>query len=188
MTERSSSEIHGDLRASDADREAVSERLRVAAGEGRITLDELDERLEAVYAARTYAELDALILDLPRGRPLLPDAEALVLETRSGTIRQVGRWVVPERITAKVTMGTITIDFTEAVCHHREVRLEGTCGSGKIILIVPRGWVAVVDGMVTGMGHVINKASGATDTDVLTTLRLSGKVGMGRIQVKYPGR
>jgi Domain of unknown function (DUF1707) len=53
------------VRASDADREEVAERLRDATAEGRLTADELDERLEALYAARTYGELDALVADLP---------------------------------------------------------------------------------------------------------------------------
>ncbi len=53
------------LRASDADREHISERLRHAAGEGRIAAEELEERLEAVFAARTYGELDAVVVDLP---------------------------------------------------------------------------------------------------------------------------
>lgn len=159
----------------------------MAAGEGRITLDELEDRLEGVYAAKTYAELDTLVVDLPQNRSAAPDAQALVLETRSGKIRQVGRWVVPERITATVTMGNITIDFTEAVCRHREVRLDATCGSGRIIVIVPRGWIAVIDGLVTGMGHVINKANGSAGVDAVTTLWVSGKVGMGRIKIRYAG-
>jgi hypothetical protein len=188
VTERSAGEIHGALRASDADREAVSERLRVAVGDGRITLDELEERLERVYAAKTYAELDTLVLDLPQSRSAVPDGGPLVLETRSGRIRQVNRWVVPERITAKVTMGRITIDFTQAVCRHREVRLEADCGSGRILVIVPRGWAAVIDGLVTGMGHVTNEVNGPADIDVATTLRVSGKVGMGRIKIKSPQR
>ncbi len=166
----------------------MSDRLRVAAGDGRITLEELEERLEAAYAAKTYAELDTLVVDLPQGRSVVPDAQPLVLETRSGTIKQVGRWIVPEWITAKVTMGNITIDFTEAVCRHREVRLEATCGSGRIVVIVPRGWIAVADGLVTGMGHVINQANDPADTEVATTLRVSGKVGMGRIKIKYSRR
>ena len=52
-------------RASDADREAVADRLRIAAGEGRIELWELDERLGQAYGARTYGELAALVDDLP---------------------------------------------------------------------------------------------------------------------------
>jgi hypothetical protein len=53
------------LRASDADREQVAERLRQATAEGRLMAEELEERLEAVFAARTYGELDALVADLP---------------------------------------------------------------------------------------------------------------------------
>jgi hypothetical protein len=43
----------------------VAERLRHATAEGRLTADELEERLEALYAARTYGELDTLVSDLP---------------------------------------------------------------------------------------------------------------------------
>ena len=53
------------LRASDADRERIAERLRHAAGEGRLLAEELEERLEATFAARTYGELDAVVADLP---------------------------------------------------------------------------------------------------------------------------
>jgi hypothetical protein len=66
------------LRASDADREQVADRLRHATGEGRLSTDELEERLEALPAARTYGELSALIADLPaspsprRERPRVP--------------------------------------------------------------------------------------------------------------------
>ena len=59
----------GHLRTSDADRDQVAEQLRTAATEGRIATDELDERLGAALAARTYAELEALVADLPGTRP-----------------------------------------------------------------------------------------------------------------------
>jgi hypothetical protein len=53
------------LLASDADRERVTERLRAAAGEGRLTADELEERLERAFGARTQADLEPLTADLP---------------------------------------------------------------------------------------------------------------------------
>ena len=56
------------LRASDADRDAAVEILREQHLAGRLDTDELQERLERCYAARTYAELDALLADLPRQR------------------------------------------------------------------------------------------------------------------------
>src|SRR6186997_1080267 len=53
------------LRISDAERHQVAEILREAAGEGRLDIDELDQRLEATYAARTYADLVPITFDLP---------------------------------------------------------------------------------------------------------------------------
>jgi Domain of unknown function (DUF1707) len=53
------------MRASDADRERVAERLRTALGEGRLTLEEFDVRVADVYAARTYGDLSAVTADLP---------------------------------------------------------------------------------------------------------------------------
>ncbi len=68
-----------ELLTSDADRERVAERLRIAAGEGRLTPAELEERLERAFSARTDAELEPLVADLPRSpvrerrRPRAPD-------------------------------------------------------------------------------------------------------------------
>ena len=53
------------LRASDADRDAVAERLRQAAVEGRIDADELEQRLHTALRAKTYGDLDRLLRDLP---------------------------------------------------------------------------------------------------------------------------
>ncbi|RIQ11201.1 DUF1707 SHOCT-like domain-containing protein, partial [Jiangella rhizosphaerae] len=61
-----------DLRCSDVDRERVAEALRQAAGDGRLTLSELEERLEATFKARTYGELQPITRDLPQGPYPLP--------------------------------------------------------------------------------------------------------------------
>jgi hypothetical protein len=57
------------LRASDADREVTAERLRAAAVEGRLTPDELEQRVGAALAAGTYGELEVLVADLPAPPP-----------------------------------------------------------------------------------------------------------------------
>src|SRR5215472_3567475 len=69
------------LKASDADREHIAERLRKAAAEGRLLTEELEHRLAAAFSARTYGELDQLTADLPqdltprrRNSPVLPAA------------------------------------------------------------------------------------------------------------------
>jgi Domain of unknown function (DUF1707) len=60
---------HHSLRASDADRDAVVDRLREAAGEGRLEPDELEQRVHRALRARTYGDLAALVADLPNDRP-----------------------------------------------------------------------------------------------------------------------
>ena len=81
------------LRISDQDRHQVAEVLREAAGEGRIDFEELDQRLDATYAARTYADLVPITLDLPvapmTGQPALRGARRrwCPAPPRSGTWR-----------------------------------------------------------------------------------------------------
>jgi hypothetical protein len=70
-----------DQRASDADREAVVELLRTAAGEGRIGHDELEERLSRALSAKTYRQLHATVDDIPRdggGHRRMPQAQRTV--------------------------------------------------------------------------------------------------------------
>jgi hypothetical protein len=57
------------MRAADADRVAAAERIRTALNEGRLDLAEYDERVRRAYAAKTYAELDELLADLPVAVP-----------------------------------------------------------------------------------------------------------------------
>jgi Domain of unknown function (DUF1707)/Cell wall-active antibiotics response 4TMS YvqF len=177
------------LRAADTDRHRVTEILRDAAGEGRIDLAELDERLERALTAKTYADLEALIADLPgSAAPApVPERETMALKVRSGNAKQVGYWVVPPHITAECGMGNIKIDFTEAVCRHREVVVDVTCGAGDITLIVPRGWSARMDEVAVGMGDAKNKATDPPDSGA-PTLRVRGRVKSGDVTVRYPRR
>src|SRR3954447_23636459 len=75
-----------DLRASDAERERVAQLLRDSAGEGRLDMDELSERLDRVYAARTHGELEQVTRDLPgqaiaRPSATLPSRRRAVVPT-----------------------------------------------------------------------------------------------------------
>jgi hypothetical protein len=125
------------LRISDDDRHKVAEVLREAAGEGRIDFEELDQRLDATYAARTYADLVPITLDLPvqgpTGLPSLPaaastsspvvaggPAEEKHLTIMSGLERK-GVWTVPARLTVTCFMGGADLDLREAQFAAREV-------------------------------------------------------------------
>ncbi|MFI6229128.1 DUF1707 domain-containing protein [Micromonospora echinospora] len=79
------------MRAADTDREASAQRLRVALDEGRLDLHEYDERLRRAYAARTYAELDVLVADLPLGGSVAPAASPLAVPVPAGVTR---RWLL----------------------------------------------------------------------------------------------
>ena len=94
------------------------ELLRTSAGDGRRSIEELDERVEAALTARTYGELEALILDLPAA----PGAVAAVapakpkelarIECGSSSTTRDGRWAVPQRMEIRVRSGSVTLDFT----------------------------------------------------------------------------
>ena len=82
------------LRVSHEDRDQVAEQLRVAAGDGRLTADELDERLETALTARTYGELEVLLVDLPAAPGARPapaaDGQGPGGAARSPTARSSG--------------------------------------------------------------------------------------------------
>ena len=179
-------------RAADADREAVADRLRIAAGDGRIDLDELDERLTQAYAAKTYGQLAALVADLPAHVATitgnaLPEPETLVLRTKTPNLKQSGQWVVPQRIMAESTTGFITIDFTHASCVHREVVVEAVTRSGRIRLVLPDGWAARISPASTNTSHISNKAAEAPDPGAPTVI-VTGHPVSGYIKIRQRRR
>jgi hypothetical protein len=93
-----------DLRASDADREAAVDALRRHAMAGRLTVDELDERVEKAYAAKMLSELAELQVDLPRlaVRPHAPADRPRNRPWMPGRLAFTSRWHSPAD--AKVTM------------------------------------------------------------------------------------
>ena len=179
-------------RAADADRETVAERLRIAAGDGRIDLAELDDRLTRAYTAKTYGQLQALVADLPAhsaaiAGDALPEPETLVLKTTVPNIKQSGQWVVPQRITAETTTGFITIDFTQASCAHREVVVEAATRSGWIRLLLPDGWAARIGPSSTNTSHISNKAP-ETAAPGAPTVIVTGHPLSGYIRIKQRRR
>lgn len=173
------------MRAADADREATAERLRNAVADGRLGLDELDERLAATYAAKTHAELDAVTSDLPT--PANRSVRPLHLKTKSGTLKRTGYWTVPASITAECTSGTIKLDFTAADCPHDEVHVRARATSGSIVMIVPHGWSVEMDSASTSSGSLVNRVAGSPALGG-TVLRVDGEVRSGTIKARHPRR
>jgi Domain of unknown function (DUF1707)/Cell wall-active antibiotics response 4TMS YvqF len=132
-----------ELRVSDADREAAVARLRLAGGEGRLTLEELAERVELADAARTRGDLDALTADLPATSAPAPPPAPLgkdrrwVVAIMGGETRK-GRWRPSRRTNAVAVMGGIDIDLREAeLADGAEFLAIGIMGA--VSIVVPEG-------------------------------------------------
>jgi Domain of unknown function (DUF1707)/Cell wall-active antibiotics response 4TMS YvqF len=176
------------MRASDQDREAVAEMLRSAAGDGRITLDELDQRLEQTYASRTYADLEVIVADLPKPGQLSPgDVGELRLSAPVNDEKRTGRWQVPPRLYLSSGLGSIKLDFTEAVVRSREIFVEAQAGAGSIVLVVPEGYAVDVTGVRSIMGHAKSKVTAPYDSGS-PRMVVTGTAFMGDVIVRHPRR
>ncbi|MEO3813593.1 DUF1707 domain-containing protein [Sphaerisporangium sp. B11E5] len=145
-----------ETRMSDADRERVAERLRTAHGEGRLTLEEFDQRLTGVFTARTFAEVEQYVADLP-GSPLTSVApERADLRTTAATLKRRGRWVVPRQLVVTAKAGTVKLDFTEAVISHPVIYIDLDVYAGSTILVLPPGSTVDIDNveLVAGSSRV----------------------------------
>lgn len=172
------------IRIGDADRETAAEQLRSAVGDGRLELAELDDRLSAVYAARTRGELTSATADL---EPAEIDTPPLTLRTKSGTMKRTGAWTAPAEITAECTSGSIKLDFTAATVPHREMLVQASAKSGHVVVVVPHGWTVVMDDVSSSSGTVVNKVTLPRRTSG-RTVRVVGGVTSGVIKARYPRR
>lgn len=171
------------LRASHEDRDRVIELLRVAAGDGRLTITELDERIELATAARTYAELAQVTSDLPAdpSAPTAKPKELARISCTSGHAKRDGRWVVPQRLEVKCTSGHVVLDFTQAVITQPVLRIDAEVRSGHLRIITKPGIVVDADDVAVRSGHVNVKTPWGPDVPVTLRVEVSGKVGSGHL-------
>jgi hypothetical protein len=180
------------LRASHADRDNVVEHLRVAAGDGRLTPEELDERLGTALTARTYGELAALTADLPPSPPAAsappPPAELLHFDQWGGNASRAGKWVTPARVEARVVGGNVRLDFTEAHISYPTLPIEANLQGGNLILVVRPG-IAVEANHLAMLGGNVKYGKG-TDQQAPVVLRVqvSGRLLGGSVVVRLPRR
>jgi hypothetical protein len=133
-----------ELRASHDDRDRVVELLRVSAGDGRLTAEELDERLEVAMTARTYGELAKLVADLPAAGSVAPAPavrakDVVRIDCGSAHTKRDGPWVVPQRIEARVRSGHLRLDFTQAVITQPSLQIDAEVRSGHVRVRSPWG-------------------------------------------------
>jgi hypothetical protein len=186
------------LRISDAERHQVAEILREAAGEGRLDMDELDQRLEATYAARTYADLVPITLDLPahpHQRPVVrpaaatpdvvpgPDRESH-FAILSGLSRK-GVWVVPRQMTILALMGGAELDLRRAKFAAPEVVITINAFMGGAQVIVGPSTRVQMEG--TGIMGGYSGPSGLVDATLdesSPVVRIKGVAVWGGVSVE----
>ncbi|WP_210648991.1 DUF1707 domain-containing protein [Nocardioides sp. SYSU D00065] len=148
------------MRISDADRQRVADVLRDAAGDGRLDLDELEERLERTWQAKTYGDLVPITVDLQAPGPVAPHAAAPVRRPPSSVpavghnssvaimseCKRQGVWAVPEHHSAFALMGGVVIDLRQAQLEARETLINASAVMGEVKVIVPAHVHVVVDG------------------------------------------
>ncbi len=189
----------GSYRASDADRDQVTEVLNTAYAEGRLTIDEHHERSQAALEARTFDDLTELTADLvpmqavpvhrdPDRRQLvvregaLPDSDKM--STVMSTVKREGSWRVRAHSVTNNVMGDIKLDLTQATFDAPVVELTGTVLMGSMVIRVPVG-VTVINEVTNVLGDTTVKDIGEPDPS-MPTLVLRGTNIMGDIKVRGP--
>ena len=181
------------MRAADADRERVAGVLREAVAQGRISFDELDERLDQAYSAKTYADLEAITRDLPAPGAVTP-AAGYPLDRIGGTPgasfsvaimsseRRRGTWVVPPSYTAFTLMGSVQLDLRQARFSQPEVTIAAYTLMGGVEIIVPDDIEVEVGGI--GIMAAFDHSANGPGVPGAPRLKVTGLALMGSVDVK----
>ncbi len=163
------------------------EILRVAAGDGRLTIAELDERIEAAMAARTASDLAVLTADLPlEGMP--PQArEVIRIDQRFGEGKRTGRWLVPRRMEIRLMFSDLKLDFTEAVITHDTLHIEVDLRiGGNLTLVTGPGIVVDADDVTYSRGEIKVRPVAGPEAPVRLRVVLAGRSTGGDIVARPP--
>jgi DUF1707 SHOCT-like domain len=146
-----------ETRASDRERDAVLQRVQQAFAEGRLDDNEFDERMRATLTAKTHAELDVLLTDLPatatpesQAAPVAGPAPGKYAIAYKGSVRRSGRWRVPGTYTTVVYKGGGWLDLRAAELTSPVTAIRAVAYKSTVRILVPPG----VRVEVTGFGIV----------------------------------
>jgi hypothetical protein len=172
------------LRVSDADREGAALALRDAAADGRLTLDELTERLDHAYGAKTRADLERVLSDLGRVQaqpPAQRRRRRFVLAVMGGTDMR-GRFRLEEELHVVSVMGGTHLDLRNAELTTPEVTVTVLALMGGVNIIVPPGVEVDAHGVLPLMGGRNVRVADALERDA-PRIRIRGLVLMGGLNV-----
>jgi DUF1707 SHOCT-like domain/Domain of unknown function (DUF4190) len=154
----------GQMRAADADRDRVVGFLTTAYGEGRLTKDEYDDRLESALAARTYADLDQLVVDLPAASAAVLPAPVrppmVVAGTNGLAVASLACGIAQFAFGPLATIPAIVLGHMA----RSQIRRTGEQGAGLALAGLILGWGAVILGIIViviGLGVAARMGSPA---------------------------
>ncbi|OLF11370.1 DUF1707 SHOCT-like domain-containing protein [Actinophytocola xanthii] len=189
-----------EMRVSNDDRERVARVLHDSMAEGRLTVTELEERLDKVYAAKTFGDLEPITRDLPVGQQTnalqLPQpapsavsriggrgTSSAAVAVMSGTDRK-GVWTVPPTFTAFAMMGGVQIDLTEARFEDAETTIQAFAIMGGVEIFVPDDITVQVNGTAL-MGGFENRVQDQIQPRPGAPLvKITGLAFWGGVEVK----
>ncbi|WP_231445719.1 DUF1707 SHOCT-like domain-containing protein [Brevibacterium zhoupengii] len=184
------------------ERDEAIEVLRDAAGDGRITVEELDERMEKVHAARFPVDLDEVLSDLtiqlpsdrfrpgtavsrstPAGRAI-ESGKPLVIKAGWESELRRGRWQVPPSIRCEPSMSNVELNFLEVETDLEVINVEVVAGMGSVIVVVPDDWAVNVDDLSKSWGSVKSVVN-AIPEGRKPTIEVTGSIGMGSFRARF---
>ena len=182
------------LRASDADRDRVTELLRAALADGRLDPAEFHERLDAALAARTIDALAPLTADLTAGpgstralapSPAGPAPERLTIKERHGTVRRDGRWTLPRRLSLRTKWSDVRLDLTRAVPSGPELVIEMRVSGGRVELVLAPGMTVDANDLKVRYGSLAISRDEVDSTTETLHVRLAGRMRHGWVEARW---
>jgi uncharacterized protein DUF1707 len=173
------------LRVSDAEREHVVGVLQKAIGHGMLTLDEFTVRTDTALAAKTRAELNAVLVDLPGvvHTAIAPADPPLELRANMSKVSRTGRWHVPKELRVHNRLGSTELDFTEAVIDHEQVRVQLEVAGGSVKIALPHHASADTSGVRVTAGSVKDRSGGGSGRPRFV---FTGTVTAGSLKIRRP--
>lgn len=181
------------LRASDADRDRVIDRLRAAVADGRLDPAEFNERTEAALSARTVDELAPLTTDLGTAAgagalallPADPPAGKLTLRQKHGTVQRDGRWTLPHRLVVRTAWSGVLLDLTRAVRNGPELIVDLRVRGGSVELVLSPDMTVDANGLTTRFAGVDVRRETDEETPATLHIRLVGRIKHGAVKARW---
>jgi hypothetical protein len=174
-------------------RERVVERLSTHYARDQLTLEDLEARLERVYAARTTEAIESVLTGLPAVAPTAATGTAVApvkrprsrtfLAVMSGVVRR-GAWLVPKHISAMAFMGGVELDLREAIIDPQVTEISVLAVMGGVVVIVPPNVRLESDGFAFMGGFEDQLKQPASGDPNAPLVKLTGFAFMGGVEVR----